>query len=226
MSLDDEEIEDLLSEEDDIKQSESPFRDHFTKIYDEKVKYCAIFESDQYKIHAENIFYNPNYLKHILSSYLPVAPIWSNLMMGNLGRYGYQNVEPIEHCGCHNSRTTGISESRMKVTKNTVLFGEVSSRVDQVAQKLGHRIRQMEVNYSNNYLLNLTRNRDASKYKLCAEEPWNKKTTSSRKNTSVFSKPPKVPIAETLKKAAKEKSQGEILKIATLYSYESISYFL
>lgn len=199
-----------MSEEDEIKQSESPFRDYFTKIYDEKTKYCAIFDDDQYKTHAENTFYNPNYLKHILSSYLPVAPIWSNLMMGNLGRYGYRNVEPMEHCGCHNSRTTGISESRMKVTKNTVLFGEKSSRVDQVAQRLGDRIRQMEVNYSTNYLSNLTRNKDASKKKLCAEESWNKRTTSSRKTTGVFSEPPKVPITETIKKATKGTSKGEI----------------
>ncbi|CAF4885500.1 unnamed protein product, partial [Rotaria magnacalcarata] len=75
--------------------------------------------------------------------------------MGNLGRYGYRNVEPIQHCGCHNSRTTGISESRLKVIKHTVLQGEVSSRIDQVVQILGSNIRQTEINYSNHYLLNL-----------------------------------------------------------------------
>ncbi len=149
-----------MSEEDDVKQSESPFRDYFTKIYDDKIINCATFESDEYKKLLENPYYSPNYLKNILSLYLPVAPIWSNLMMGNLSRYGYRSVEPIEHCGCRNSRTTGISESRMKVVKRTILYNKVYSRVDQVVQKLGERIRETEINYSNHYLLNLTRNRN------------------------------------------------------------------
>jgi hypothetical protein len=202
----DEEVENMITEENDINQSESPFRDYFTKIYDDKIVNCAIFETEEYKIHMENPYYNPAYLKHILSLYLPVAPIWSNLIMGNLARYGYQTVEPIEHCGCHNSRTTGISESRMKVTKNTVLGGEVSSRIDQVVQKLGSQIRQIEINYSNHYLQNLTRNRNARKRNLLAEESWNKRGPSKPSTTSIYSEKPKVSLTNQVKKASKTKS--------------------
>ncbi|CAF4430760.1 unnamed protein product, partial [Rotaria magnacalcarata] len=75
------------------------------------------------------------------------------------GRYGYRPAELIERCGCHNSRTTGISESRLEVIKHTVLQGEVTSRIDQVVQILDFNIRQTEINYSNHYLLNLIRSR-------------------------------------------------------------------
>ncbi|CAF4360087.1 unnamed protein product, partial [Rotaria magnacalcarata] len=56
-------------------------------------------------------------------------------------RYGYRPAELIERCGCHNSRTTGISESRLEVIKHTVLQSEVTSRIDQVVQILGFNIR-------------------------------------------------------------------------------------
>ncbi len=128
--------------------------------------------------------------------------------MGNLGRYGYPDVKPIEHCGCRDSRTTGISESRMKVVKHNVLSDEVSSRVDQVVQKLGSRIRQIEINYSTHYLLNLTRNRKAKAKKLCAEEGWDKRDSSKRSTTSTYSTTPKVPLIETVKTALRPRSNA------------------
>jgi hypothetical protein len=32
-----------------------------------------------------------------LTLYLPIAPIWSNLMMGNLGQYGFLDIELMKH---------------------------------------------------------------------------------------------------------------------------------
>ena len=119
---DDEEIEDPISEQKALEQSSSSFRDHFQSIYDAKLNDCAVFAAKQYRSLTENPYFNPTYHKRILSLYLPASPIWSNLMMGNLSRFGYHEMtEPVEHCGCHNSRTTGLSESRMKLVKKTFL---------------------------------------------------------------------------------------------------------
>jgi hypothetical protein len=165
----------------------------------------------------ENPYYNPTYLKRILSLYLPVAPIWSNLMMGNLARYGYEFVEAIEHCGCHNSRTTGISESRMKVVKQTILGGEVSSRVDQVVNKLGSRIREIEINYASHLIRNLTRNKTVRGQNILATEPWNKRISSQPRTTSTFSQQPKVSLVDQAKKASKTKSNPSNKTMGKMY---------
>ncbi|CAF2047858.1 unnamed protein product, partial [Rotaria magnacalcarata] len=165
-----------ISEQNACDESESPFCDYFTSMFNDQKTKCAMFAN-------ENPYYNPDFLKCILSLYLSVAPIWSNLLMGNLERYGYHNV-----------RTTGISESRLKVIKHTVLQGEVSSRIDQVVQILGSNIRQTEINYSNHYLLNLTRNRSMRAKKLLAEEPWNKRGPPAVTTTSIYSQKPKVSL--------------------------------
>jgi hypothetical protein len=167
----------------------------------------------------ENPYYNPTYLIQILSLYLRTAPIWSNLMMGNLARYGYPDVEPIEHCGCHNSRTTGISESRLKVVKHTVLGGEVSSRIDQVVQKLGSTIRQTEINYSSHYLVNLTRNRSVRAKKVLAEEAWNKRGPSQPTTTSIYSEKPKVSLIDRVKKAVKRVSNVNNPTVGKIFFY-------
>ncbi|CAF2075590.1 unnamed protein product [Rotaria magnacalcarata] len=119
----------------DEHDTERPFRDYFTNILNDQKTECAMFANENFQKYNENSYYNPNYVKCTFSLYLPVAPIWSNLVIGNLGRYGYRPAELIERCGCHNSRTTGISESRLEVIKHTVLQGEVTSRIDQ-AQSL------------------------------------------------------------------------------------------
>ncbi|CAF1130482.1 unnamed protein product [Rotaria sordida] len=199
------EIENSVSEQNAIDESKSPFRDYFSKIYDDQTQTCATFTDENFQKYMENPYYSPTYLKHILSLYLRTAPIWSNLMMGNLERYGYRTTETIEHCGCHTSRTTGISESRLKVIKHTVLRGEVSSRVDQVVQILGSNIRQTEINYSNHYLLNLTRNRSKRAKKLLAEEPWNKRAPPPT-TTSIYSEKPKLSLVAQVKKALKNKT--------------------
>jgi hypothetical protein len=173
----------------------------------------------------ENPYYSPVYLKRILTLYLSTAPLWSNLMMGNLVRYGYQNFEPIEHCGCHNSRTTGISESRMKVVKRTILGGEVSSRIDQVVQKLGSNIRQTEMNYCSHYLLNLTRNKSGRAKQILAEEGWNKRgppptpPPPPTTTTSTYSKPPKVSLVGQVKKAQKNKSHVNASTVGKISFY-------
>ncbi|CAF4572846.1 unnamed protein product, partial [Rotaria magnacalcarata] len=93
--------------------------------------------------------------------------------------------------------------------KHTVLQGEVSSRIDQVVQILGSNIRQTEINYSNHYLLNLTRNRSMRAKKLLAEEPWNKRGPPAVTTTSIYSQKPKVSLVAQVKKALKIKYKAD-----------------
>ncbi|CAF3629052.1 unnamed protein product [Rotaria sp. Silwood1] len=123
-------------------------------------------------------------------------------------RYGYRATKTIEHCDSHTNRTTGISESRLKVIKHTILRGEVSSRVDQVVKTLGSNIRQTEINYSNHYLFNLTRNRSVRAKKLLAEETWNKRAPSPT-TTSIYSEKPKLSLVAQVKKALNSKTNTD-----------------
>ena len=70
-------------------------------------------------------------------------------MMGNFACHGYQSLEPVEHCGCNNSRTTDISEPRLKLIKRTILHGEASLLIDHVSQILTSHIRETQIDYSN-----------------------------------------------------------------------------
>ncbi|CAF3639113.1 unnamed protein product [Rotaria sp. Silwood1] len=46
-----------------------------------------------------------------LDLYLPTAPIWSNLLLGNFsGRYGYGFDTTTTSCSCHFGRTTGVGQ--------------------------------------------------------------------------------------------------------------------
>jgi hypothetical protein len=101
----------------------------------------------------------------------------------------------------------------MKVVKNTILGGEVSSRIDQVANKLGSTIRQVEINYSNHYILDLTRNRSTRGRKLLAEESWNKRgPLRPRKTTSFYSEKPKIPLVTQVKNVSTVKAETKALK--------------
>ncbi|CAF5057256.1 unnamed protein product, partial [Rotaria magnacalcarata] len=66
----------------------------------------------------------------------PTAPIWSNLLLGNFGqRYGYSLNSTVPPCSCHLGRTTGASESQMRVLKEAILSKKIYSRIDEVAKQ-------------------------------------------------------------------------------------------
>ncbi|CAF4505293.1 unnamed protein product, partial [Rotaria magnacalcarata] len=85
---------------------------------------------------------------------------------------------------------------------------EVTSRIDQVLQIVGSNIRQTEINYSNHYLLNLTRNRSIRAKKLLAKESWNKRG-SLAVTTSIYSLKPIVTLVAQVKIALKTKSKTD-----------------
>ncbi|CAF4983965.1 unnamed protein product, partial [Rotaria magnacalcarata] len=53
---------------------------------------------------------------------MPTAPIWSNLLLGTFAqRYRYSSNLVVPPCSCHFGRTTGKSESQMRVLKEAIL---------------------------------------------------------------------------------------------------------
>ena len=124
---------------------------------------------------------------------MPVAPIWSNLLLGNfIQRYGYSSTTAVLPCSCHFGRTTGVSESQMRVLKEAILKNKVYSRIDEVVSRLGDLIEAVEIQFADYASIRKNKMRvlPAKKQKP-AEEQWNKRKKPSRK-TGVYTteKPP------------------------------------
>ena len=115
---------------------------------------------------------------------MPTAPIWSNLLLGNfMYRYGYGSSSTKAPCSCHSGRTTGVSESRMRVLKQAILSRKVYSRIDEVVTKLGESIEAVEFQFADFIFMKNNKNHvlPTTKQKK-AEEKWatHTKTTVSK----------------------------------------------
>ena len=119
---------------------------------------------------------------------MPTAPIWSNLLLGNFAqRYGYSSESVVSPCSCHFGRTTGVSESQMRVLKEAILSKKMYTRIDEVISKLGETIEAVEIKFADFISIKRTKNRllPANKQKKI-EEQWNKRTKTARPATGVY----------------------------------------
>ncbi|CAF1411493.1 unnamed protein product [Adineta ricciae] len=110
-----------LGEEDAVLQIESPFNELFTRIYEECKETLKVYDEPQWNNLPNNPLFSAAYLTRLLKLYMPTEPIWSNLLLGNFtSRYGYNSNFATVPCCCHTGRTTGVSESRMRVLKEAI----------------------------------------------------------------------------------------------------------
>ncbi|CAF1378755.1 unnamed protein product [Didymodactylos carnosus] len=100
-----------------IHEMKSPFKMDFSTIYNEVSKTVNNYNNDKI---WDNPVYCPDFLTILLEKFMDTAPIWSNLLLDDLSRYGYKNLPNYIHCGCLIKRTTGISESRTNYVKNVI----------------------------------------------------------------------------------------------------------
>ncbi|CAF1544643.1 unnamed protein product, partial [Didymodactylos carnosus] len=103
---DDFDDEALVTEEETVTMGNSPFKAYFQAIHEDSVMKTEQFNNEIYNIYPVNPYYSPSFLNKINELYLTTAPLWSNLTLGHLSRFGYKTSDPIVHCGCHSSRTT------------------------------------------------------------------------------------------------------------------------
>lgn len=172
----------------------SSFKELFRGIYQETINLIKEYDGPEWNQLPSNPLFSIVFLQRLLKLYMPTAPIWSNLLLGNFfQRYGYSKPDSVAApCLCHFGRTTGVSESRMRVLKETVLKNKKYSRVDQVISKIGETIEAIETQFSDHTLNPKRKMRilPAIKQKP-AEESWNKKKKPTR-TTGVYTseKPP------------------------------------
>jgi hypothetical protein len=177
----------ILGEEEATINMESSFKEFFTTIFQQCKESLKIYDAAQWEHLPSNPLFSATYLTHILKLYMPTAPIWSNLLLGNFAhRYGYTSVSIVPPCSCHFGRTTGSSESQMRVLKEAILHNKIYTRIDEVVSKLGETIEAVEIQFADYALIKKSKNRvlPVTKQKP-AEEPWNKRKKRTR-TTGVY----------------------------------------
>ena len=177
----------MFGEEEAILHIESSFKQIFTTIFQQSKKILKIYDEPQWENLPNNPFFSATYLTRLLELSMPTAPIWSNLLLGNfMHRYDYATTSAQPPCVCHFGRTTGVSESRMRVLKEAILNQKVYSRVDEVVTKLRETIEAVEFQFADYVFIKKIKNNilPAKKQKP-AEERWNKRKTTSR-STGIY----------------------------------------
>lgn len=80
----------MESEEDNVLYMESSFKELFASIYKQCKDVLKVYDEPQWENLPNNPLFSASYLKHLLKLYIPTAPVWSNLLLGNFAeRYGY-----------------------------------------------------------------------------------------------------------------------------------------
>ncbi len=164
----------------------------FTAIYQECKERLKAFDAPEWATLPQNPLFSAAYLARLLKLYMPTAPIWSNLLLGNFAlRYNYPSDSVISPCTCHFGRTTGTSESQMRVLKEAILANKIYTRVDEVATKLGETIEAIEIQFADHSIMKkqTTRVLPAKKQKS-ASEPWNKHKKTKKKTGLYTSEKP------------------------------------
>ena len=162
-------------------------------IYRQRKELIKVYDSPPWDNLSANPLFSAVYSQRLLKLYMPMAPIWSNLLLGNfVQRYGYSSTTNVPPCSCHFGRTTGVSESQMRVLKEAILKNKIYSRIDEVVSRLGDNIESIEIQFADCASTRKSKMRilPAKKQKP-AEEQWNKRKKTSRK-TGVYTteKPP------------------------------------
>ncbi|CAF1327049.1 unnamed protein product [Rotaria sp. Silwood1] len=179
---------DVGTNEDDPFYIESSFKSLFITIYQQCKDLLKIYDASEWKDLPANPLFSAAYLSRILKLYMPTAPIWSNLLLGNFAqRYGYSLESAVSPCSCHFGRTTGVSESQMRVLKEAILSKKIYTRIDEVISKLGETIEAVEIQFADFILIKRKKSRllPANKQKKI-EEPWNKRRKTAKPATGVY----------------------------------------
>ncbi len=166
-----------MGEEEAVLQMESSFKELFTKIYKECKQTIEACNNPKSKDLPHNPLFSAAYLARLLKQYMNTAPLWSNLLLGNFARrYNYSSDDIRLPCTCHFGRTTGVSESQMRILKETILHKKVHTRIDEVATVMGDTIEAIELQYADHIFMKKRQNHILpAKQNKPAGEGWNKR---------------------------------------------------
>lgn len=144
----------ILGQEEAVLSTTSSFKELFSNICQESKSLIKEYDTPTWNKLPVNPLFSAGFVQKLLKLYMPFAPIWSNLLLGNfLQRYGYSTTKSISNqCSCHYGRTTGVSEAQMRVLKEAVLKHKVYSRVDQVISQISENIEAIEIQFADHAL--------------------------------------------------------------------------
>jgi hypothetical protein len=182
-----------FGEEEAVLYMESSFKELFTTIFQQSKESLKTYDAPQWENLPNNPLFSAAYLTRLLKLYMPTAPIWSNLLLGDFAhRYGYKLDSVMQPCSCNFGRTTGVSESHIRVLKEAILHHKVYTRIDEVVSILGETIEAVEIQFADYVSIKKTKSRLLpDKKQKQAEEQWNKRKKTAR-TTGVYTseKPP------------------------------------
>lgn len=199
---DDDNYDQALGEEEAIAQMESSFKVSFTNTFRECKELLAMYDTPMWQNLPSNPLFSAPYLNRLLKLYMPTVPIWSNILLGNFSRrYGYKRESVIPPCPCHSGRTTGVSESKMRLLKEAILNKKIYSRIDEVASKMGETIEAIEIQFADH--ASSTRSKERllpAKKNNSARESWRKHKKSGKTTGMYTSEKPSINLVAMVNK--------------------------
>ncbi|CAF4999893.1 unnamed protein product, partial [Rotaria sp. Silwood1] len=119
----------IVDEEQETNSTNSKFKTVINKIFYDALIDTGISKEDVFGARASGIL---KWFKYLNRYFMPTAPIWSNMLLGNASRHRRLAVKSFENfCVAQlEQRTTAISERRMGILKRTQLGGQIYLRLD------------------------------------------------------------------------------------------------
>ena len=180
-----------LEEDFYIKCKISPFKRHFSEIYQVQL---ASIENDVSDVCQINSLYLPLFFETILSNLFPIILLWSGLLLGNLSPHGESSSyvdyasHRIKYPSVKNgfnenfeasNGTTGISEISMGDLYNNLLGRKQAARLDDIVSLLYENVHGMQKMFTDTVTSALI---EKDKTKWVIQEEWSKKRSKSFKS--------------------------------------------
>ncbi|CAF4164381.1 unnamed protein product [Rotaria sp. Silwood2] len=121
----------VVDEEKEANATDSPFKIDINNIFRDAIHIIGVSLEDVLGTASQGIL---RWFKYLINFFMPTLPIWSNLLIGDLGRHRRRIVQSYERILIMNpqQKTTAISERRMGILKRTQLDDKISSNVSYI----------------------------------------------------------------------------------------------
>ncbi|XP_024147265.2 uncharacterized protein LOC112158246 [Oryzias melastigma] len=199
--------------------AQSPFQKDFSSVLQSVMTTLNLEEEEEEE--TINIYYCPEIVHVLMKDYIPIYPLWSGVMLGDLGRHSNNSVfddSPGKHdTNCH-------AENWFCILKTKILQKKLYLRPADFIQKMNQ---SLQGRYREHILRNELPERLLEKSWTLrkpglehSEERWSKKTTSEKKErkTKYFDPPLVMP---TPKEKALRGHQGKKRKLHNTDSYST-----
>ena len=155
----------------------------FTKYFNNIVTKCReTIEDTNDNDNEKNCNYYPSIIDKIMKEYLPLVPLWSGLMLGDLSRHNKDNADCIEQPEMLRESNACV-ENWFRIVKINILNKQTKLRAGTFMRKLHTALKGRLVSFENDGIK--TRKRRNTKRKVnnieLSEEMWQKKTKKDTK---------------------------------------------